>query len=526
MRTILLILIFISINYDIVDSSNERDGETRNGLSVLLITGEEAGHSIPMLSLGEALVDRGHRVTLLVLQANMTRSNVTMINVREWCEDRRIEFRSAGVIDVDIPMDPEGILAAISAVMTFIPIVGKMHQTVVDKVKHDSELLESMDVVVIDFLMVPVLEWLNTNTNLTVFSLTLMIPYYTNTQPSWYFPTFPTNSDGPVNPTFFDRTKRVVLLWIFHFLVQFIDNPIKHLLLPTDVPSGVRNPTIVATSFGFDYPRPLYPLVHYVGPMVSRTNKPLSNELEEWLGDHSTPRSVVYLSMGSMLTPKGDAARNIVHGIMESGYDLLWSLRDKKHDILQKIDSDYINSGRILISKWLPQPVVLQHPSISLAVLHGGFGGIHEALLGGVPIVCLPGIFDQSMNCGRVQNQGLGVNLGRMEEISVAEVKQAISNVENKTCRENVKKISLILKRAGGTTKAVDLIEYYHEMGYDHLIPAWSKYKWSSFQYYNLDVFLVLCVVICLSALMMRRACCYCCKPLCEDCFRKTLKTD
>ena len=42
--------------------------EKRNNLSVLLITMEEAGHSIPMLALGEALLEKGHKVTLLAIE--------------------------------------------------------------------------------------------------------------------------------------------------------------------------------------------------------------------------------------------------------------------------------------------------------------------------------------------------------------------------------------------------------------------------------------------------------------------------
>ena len=41
------------------------DKTPKQNLSVLLITMEEAGHSIPMLALGEALVEKGHKVTLL-----------------------------------------------------------------------------------------------------------------------------------------------------------------------------------------------------------------------------------------------------------------------------------------------------------------------------------------------------------------------------------------------------------------------------------------------------------------------------
>ena len=48
------------------------------------------------------------------------------------------------------------------------------------------------------------------------------------------------------------------------------------------------------------------------------------------------------------------------------------------------------------------------------------------------------------------------------------------------------------MKRAGGVDKAADLVEFYVNVGYDHLIPGPVKYKWSWIQYYNIDVHVTL----------------------------------
>ena len=502
--------------------------EKRDNLSVLLITFEEAGHSIPMLALGEALLEKGHNVTLLAIEVQLADSNTTMTNLRTWCWERNITFASAGVLPLDMPQKPEdfstGILATISLMSKVLSSLQKMQQVTFDVVLEDSQgLLQSSDVVILDIYFSQIVEWLNDNTELTVMTLTQMIPFYSSTLPSWYYPSFPTNPDSPSNPTITDRFKNVLLSGVTTMLMNTVGRPIKD-IFPIHVQSGSRNPDIAATSFGFDYPRPLYPLTHYVGPIVSKRNQPLSDNLKEWLDNHTTPYSVVYLSMGSYMPLRGNVAHAIVHGVMEAGYDLLWSLKDSNQRILDSVDDKYLNSSRILILKWLPQSTVLHHPSISMAVLHGGFGGINEALIAGVPIICLPYGGDQPMNCARVDHQGLGVDFGVVDDLTVPQVKQAIQDVKDNNCREKTKKVSRIFKAAGGASKAVELIEYYHEIGYDHLIPAWSKYNWNFIQFYNLDVYVLLAVLGYLVFRILKRVCllCYCRRP----CGRKTLKTD
>ena len=503
-------------------------GEKRDNLSVLLITMEQAGHSIPMLALGEALLEKGHNVTLMAIELQLGNSNTTMTNLRTWCWERNITFASAGVISLDIPLKPEdfspGLLATISLMSKFLSTSQKMQQVTFDVVLEDSQgLLRSSDVVILDFFFSQIVEWLNDNTELTVMTLTQMIPFYSNTLPSWYYPTYPINSGSPPNPTITDRFKNVLLRGVTYVLMNTVGRSL-NIIFPIYVQSGSRNPDIAPTSFGFDYPRPLYPLTHYVGPIVSKRNQPLADNLKQWLDNHTTPYSVVYLSMGSYMPLRGNVAHAIVHGVMEAGYDLLWSLKDSYREILEHIDDKYLNSSRILISKWLPQSTVLHHPSISMAVLHGGFGGINEALIAGVPIICLPHGGDQPMNCARVNHQGLGVDFGLVHDLTVSQVKQAIRDAKDNNCREKAKKVSRMFKAAGGASKAVELIEYYHEIGYDHLIPAWSKYNWNFIQYYNLDVYVLLAVLGYLVFRILRRIghSWYRRRP----CGHKTLKTD
>ena len=472
------------------------DGTGVRSLSFLLITMDEVGHSYPMLALGEALIEKGHRVTLLANEVLHGHLNSTSTNLRRWCEKRQIKFSSAGTHQFLLPRKPENVFASIFDVLRSGWSICGLQESMLNTVKSDhASLIQSADVIVVDFFYVSVMEWLNEHTDRTVITLTEIIPQNRESKPSWYFPTV---TNGPPNPTFSHRFEAATMGRLIELITLF--RPMR--CYPLRSPAGTYNPNIISTSIGFEYPRPFYPLDNLVGPLVSTKNAQLSPNLREWL-DSQSLQSVVYLSMGSFMPLNSNLARAIVHGVMEAGYNLLWSLKNNYREILQEVKQSYLNSNRVVISDWLPQAAALNHTSIAMAVLHGGSGGVNEALLAGVPIICLPQAADQPTNCARVKYQGLGENFGVVDDLTVSEVKQAIHYIKEHNSREKAKKVSKIFRKAGGASKAVELIEYYHEMGYDHLVPSWAKYNWTFIQYYNLDVYVLLGVVVSLVILLL-----------------------
>ena len=192
---------------DLTGHVDFQPGTPQDSLSVLLITMEEAGHSIPMLSLGEALVEKGHKVTLLAVETKLPASNSTMTNLRAWCRERSILFVSAGVVTWNVPTKEEDLGGGLQKLMSFMAkttalFEGLRDNTLEALLKDERKLLRSSNVVVLDLFFSTVQEWLNENTDLTILSLTLPIPFYTNSLPSWYYPTFPLNPDAPPNPSF------------------------------------------------------------------------------------------------------------------------------------------------------------------------------------------------------------------------------------------------------------------------------------------------------------------------------------
>lgn len=222
-------------------------------------------------------------------------------------------------------------------------------------------------------------------------------------------------------------------------------------------------------------------------------------------------RQVIYISMGSFMVLGRKEIEVILNAVLATCYSAMWALHTKNDDDLNGIS---IDRSRIYITEWAPQLAVLQHRSISMAILHGGSNGLHEALYNGVPPIVLPIAGDQYANAGRVQFQHLGIHIPT-SNLSKASLIDAINDITEGTYRANVERLRKSFMAGGGVKRAADLVEFYEAVGYSHLIPAYAKYSWSWVQYYNVNVYLFLGFLI-MALVSILLSCCYCvCRRVC-----------
>ena len=465
-------------------------------LNVLIVTPDAAGHFSPLVALAEELMDRGHSVT--VLGERKTKSSLRLFQL---CSDRGIPIYQYGSDMIDW----NGLLKRVdqagtffySALLAALDALATIQDVFIEALQKDTHLLKDTDVVVLDFMMPAVTRWLNTNTNLTVITYSQSILLGVTSLPLWYYPI---HTVGP-HPTLLDRLHLAAALGVVQAYLNTIGLHYKY-YLPLYTPAGVHNPEIAGVVFGFDYPRPLYPMMHYVGPVMSKKKEALADDLQAWLDRHST-KSVMYISMGSMFNVTEQLAMAVVDAAVQSNYDILWTMKDGSRHVLDGINQTVLKNGTVFISNWLPQGTVLQHSSISLAILHCGLGGLNDALTAGVPVIGTPIAMDQFTNCGRMDHQGLGVCLGGAVGITSDLLRNTIKEIERGPYRENIRKLDDIIKEAGGVERAAELIEYYDNVGYRHLVPLWVKYDWSPIQYYNLDIYLIIGTVLVLVSLVL-----------------------
>ncbi|KAK1270393.1 UDP-glycosyltransferase 75D1 [Acorus gramineus] len=174
-----------------------------------------------------------------------------------------------------------------------------------------------------------------------------------------------------------------------------------------------------------------------VGPMVP-SDKTFGGDLfdgdvkdyKKWL-DAKLPRSVVYLSFGSLALLQKRQLEEITKGLMESGRPFLWVLRKAQREAEKDvvIETEVIEGRedeRGMVVEWCSQVEVLSHPSIGCFVTHCGWNSTMESLFSGVPTVGVPQWSDQPTNAKMVEDVwGSGVR-GRVSGEGVVEAKELI----------------------------------------------------------------------------------------------------
>ena len=230
----------------------------------------------------------------------------------------------------------------------------------------------------------------------------------------------------------------------------------------------------------------------------------------------------MYISMGSTAELTPQLARGLLEGVMTgTSYSVVWALRESNRECLEGL---HLNTERVFLAGWVAQVAMLKHEAVAMAILHCGIGGVQEALINKVPVICLPYAWDQFATAIRLVSQGLGVRL-LPDEVSEEKVKEAIHTIEEGGIRSRVEKISKVMKMGGGVDTAADLVEFYAAVGHDHGIPAFVRYQWSWVQYYNVDVWLVIVVLVGVVSWVCVRLCRCCCRCCIHRCCSPKTKT-
>ncbi|KAK6150333.1 hypothetical protein DH2020_015265 [Rehmannia glutinosa] len=227
--------------------------------------------------------------------------------------------------------------------------------------------------------------------------------------------------------------------------------------------------------------RPVVPL-GLMPPRVqdhNNTNKDGDDEfwvsIRNWL-DGQNKGSVVYVALGSEVTPSQDQLSELAHGLELSEVPFFWVLRNR----FESIDSVELPGGfeervkgrGIVWRSWVPQLKILGHDSVGGFLTHCGWSSIVEGLMFGHPLITLPFLVDQGLNSRVVAEKQLGVEIPRNEEDgsytrnSVADsVKLVMLENNGKNFREKTKEVATIY---GDTTLHSRYIDNFVELLENH----------------------------------------------------------
>lgn len=118
-----------------------------------------------------------------------------------------------------------------------------------------------------------------------------------------------------------------------------------------------------------------------------------------WL-DSQRERSVLYISLGSVMTTTNSQMDDLAAGLEASGVPFLWVAKNQAFQFSGKLG---------MVVSWCDQMRVLCHPSIGGFLMHCGWNSSIETAFAGVPALTFPLGFDQVMNSKIiVEDWGIG----------------------------------------------------------------------------------------------------------------------
>ncbi|KAL5708259.1 cis-zeatin O-beta-D-glucosyltransferase [Ranunculus cassubicifolius] len=195
----------------------------------------------------------------------------------------------------------------------------------------------------------------------------------------------------------------------------------------------------------------------------------------EWL-DKQPPKSVIYVSFGTMTSISDNQIAEIAIGLERSKQKFLWVVRDAdRGDIydgeIRKIElpsgfEERMKGVGIIVRDWAPQLEILAHKSTGGFMSHCGWNSSMESLSMGVPIVAWPMHSDQPRNAlliTEILKVGVMVRewVRREELISSEDIERSIRQLmvsdEGNIMREKARDLAVNVCRAisdGGTSIA------------------------------------------------------------------------
>jgi MGT family glycosyltransferase len=199
----------------------------------------------------------------------------------------------------------------------------------------------------------------------------------------------------------------------------------------------------------FEFPRRHLPqCFHFTGPY----SNPASREPIAFPFDKLTGQPLIYASLGTLQNRLDRIFITIAEACEGMDAQLVISLGGA--DIPESISK---LPGDPLIVKYAPQLELLQ--KASLAITHAGMNTAMECLSNRVPMVAIPIANDQPGVAARIAWSGTG-EVVRLSRLNVPRLRAAIQRVLTEDrYKKNAVRLQEAIRRAGGASRAADLIE-------------------------------------------------------------------
>lgn len=214
-------------------------------------------------------------------------------------------------------------------------------------------------------------------------------------------------------------------------------------------------------------------------PMVNERDADKDGEswikIRDWL-DGQRGGSIVYVALGSEVTPSQGELSELAHGLELSGVPFFWVLRKASGSAgsdpveLPEGFEERVSGRGMVWRSWAPQLKILSHDSVGGFLTHCGWGSIIEGLMFGRALITLPFLVDQGLNSRVIVEKQLGVEIARNEEDgsytrdSVADsVKEVMLGIEGKKYRDNAKEMAKVFGDRDLHDRYIDAFVHFME---------------------------------------------------------------
>ncbi|KAF5797221.1 putative UDP-glucuronosyl/UDP-glucosyltransferase [Helianthus annuus] len=198
--------------------------------------------------------------------------------------------------------------------------------------------------------------------------------------------------------------------------------------------------------------------LHKIKPSSYVSSHQVDTSCITWL-DKQPPKSVVYISFGSLATMDAKVLTEMAWGLAKSNQRFLWALRPGLVcglEWLELLPEGFVGETRErgLIVKWAPQKDVLAHFAVGGFWSHCGWNSCLESISSGVVMICQPFSVDQGVNA-RYMSYVWKIGL-ELEQVEREEIRRMIKRVmvdeEGEEMRVRVNGMKEMVKEAVGNS--------------------------------------------------------------------------
>ncbi len=238
--------------------------------------------------------------------------------------------------------------------------------------------------------------------------------------------------------------------------------PMKHVMQLAGLEGLIFSPTI----WGYDIPQPLCPNIFGVGILSpTHDHTPMERELEAFLAQcASEMRSAVYVNFGTLAVLHDQTFAALLDGLVQTSYCIVWKITNAQR--LAAVKERLVATGdirRFFLSSRFSNPVaIMKHPATGAFVSHCGDTSVLEAIEANLPIVGIPIFADQADVCLRVDESRIGIYVGHKLEFTAQRLADSLNTVtanRGTEFRRNLRRMKDVSDFLGGSAKVADVIE-------------------------------------------------------------------